>query len=80
MTIITKLILAERAKARAAFPKEFDDGARYWFSADSVDEPGRERGGFPRRFRDWSLERRDAWWAGACQGIDDRNARERGLQ
>lgn len=80
MTIITKLIMAERAKARAAFPAEFDDGARYWFSSDSVDETGRERGGLARGFRDWSLERRDAWWAGACQGKDDRAARERGLQ
>jgi hypothetical protein len=54
---------AERERIRAAFPKEFDDGARRAFTRDSLYPPG---------FLKWSLDQRNAWFAGFNVGLSDR--------
>ena len=59
-----------RAAFRARWPDEFRDGARCAFLGEY---PGmRERGGYPKGFHDWPLERRNAWWAGFNLGVVDR--------
>ena len=45
----------ERAQIERAFPAEFADGRRRAFVGDKL---------YPRRFKDWPLERRNAWFAG----------------
>ena len=65
----------ERAKARrtafkARWPNEFRDGARCAFMGEYPGE--RERGGYPKGFHQWPLERRDAWFAGFNVGVCDR--------
>jgi hypothetical protein len=67
------LVQAERAKLRAAYQDEFDDGARHGWSRGQLDPTERERGGYPLGFHAWTLERRNAWWAGASQGVEDRD-------
>jgi hypothetical protein len=52
----------EQQRWRDVYPKEFDDGALFGRSRKAEGE--RERGGYPRGFHAWPLERRNAWWAG----------------
>ncbi len=59
---------------RAAWPAEFDDGARCGFSGN-FDGP-RELGALPREFHSWPLERRNAWYAGFNKGRCDSGKEE----
>lgn len=59
-----------RAAFKARWPDEFRDGARCAFLGEY---PGmRERGGYPKGFHQWPLERRDAWFAGFHLGVIER--------
>jgi hypothetical protein len=53
---------AERAVLRERWPDAFDDGVRCGLLRKFEGE--RERGGYPKSFRHWPLERRNAWYAG----------------
>jgi hypothetical protein len=55
---------------RERCPAEFRDGARCAFLLKFDGE--RERGGYPRGFNAWPLERRNAWFAGFSRGSHDR--------
>jgi hypothetical protein len=60
--VFGKIKSRESFYIRRDFPREFTDGENMgagW-------EPGgkRERGGYPLGFHTWSLERRNAWFAG----------------
>ena len=52
------------------WPDEWRDGARCGFLQEYEDK--RERGGYPKGFHKWPLERRDAWFAGFNRGFHDR--------
>jgi hypothetical protein len=60
----------EREDIRAAFPAEYNDGARCGFLWKS--EGQRELGGYPKGFNSWPLARRNAWYAGFNRGNCDR--------
>ena len=49
---------------------EYRDGARCAFLLRF--DGDREQGGYPRGFHAWSLERRNAWFAGFSVGFHDR--------
>jgi hypothetical protein len=66
----------EIVRLRDAWPAEFADGARYGLLG-KADGP-RERGGYPFGFHQWSLERRNAWYAGANRGLIERASCENG--
>jgi hypothetical protein len=56
----------ERRRLRANWPDEYRDGARCGLTGEY---PGdRQRGGYPRGFHGWPLDRRNAWFAGFNQG------------
>jgi len=57
----------EIAGLRTRWPKEFRDGARCAFLNQYEGE--REPGGYPAGFHRWSLDRRNAWFAGFNQGM-----------
>lgn len=58
------------ATIRTRCPDEFRDGARCAFLGKY---PGdRERGGYPRGFHGWAMDRRNVWWAGFNVGFHDR--------
>jgi len=59
----------ERTNIRAAFPAEYDDGARCGFLWKF--EGPREAGGYPKGFHSWPLARRNAWYAGFNRGNRD---------
>ena len=61
---------AERARLKQAWPDAFRDGARFAFLGKTGGE--RERGGYPRGFFGWSLERRNAWFCGFNVGLLDK--------
>ena len=48
-------------------PREFADGAKRAFSGNRLYPPG---------FKDWPLDRRNAWFAGWNKGYVDRKKRE----
>ena len=52
------------------WPDEFRDGARRGFLLRF--DADREKGGYPRGFLLWPLERRNAWFAGFNRGFHDR--------
>ena len=54
----------ERERIRLAYPAEFNDGAKRAFEGSALYPPG---------FRDWPLERRNAWFAGFNLGCVYRN-------
>jgi hypothetical protein len=60
----------EVARLRRQWPNEFRDGARCAFLHRFYGE--REKGGYPRGFHLWALERRNAWFAGSNRGFHDR--------
>ncbi len=60
----------EVARLRQRWPDEFRDGARCGFL--SRFDGKREKGGYPRRFHVWPIERRNAWFAGLNIGFHDR--------
>jgi hypothetical protein len=51
-----------RAGLCAKFPKEFERGYRYGVTGGV--QPECDAAGYPYGFREWSLDRRNAWWAG----------------
>jgi hypothetical protein len=61
---------AERARLKRLWPDEFADGERCGFL--SRFEGKRERGGYPRGFHRWPLERRNAWHSGFNFGLLER--------
>ncbi len=65
-----RLAYAERARFKLAWPAEFADGERCAFLRRF--EGDRERGGYPRGFHQWTLERRNAWYCGYNFGLDER--------
>jgi hypothetical protein len=56
----------ERRRLKSMGPAEFEDGARCAFTEHFSGE--RERGGYPRGFHQWPLERRNAWYSGYGHG------------
>ena len=50
---------------------------RWSWARGQLDGTGRERGGYPLGFHAWTLERRNAWWAGASQGGEDCDRHDR---
>jgi hypothetical protein len=52
------------------WPEEYRDGARCAFLRRF--DGAREKGGYPLGFHHWSLERRNAWFAGFNCGFHDR--------
>ena len=60
----------ERARLKRGWPSVFSDGARCGLLG-RADGP-RERGGYPKTFHAWGLERRNSWFAGFNQGFSDR--------
>ncbi len=59
----------ERERIRLAFPVEFADGAKRAFTGDKL---------YPAGFQTWSLDRRNAWFAGFNKGYCDRKNWEGG--
>jgi hypothetical protein len=55
---------------RVRWPAEWRDGARCAFLRHFEGE--REKGGYPRGFHRWPLDRRNAWIAGYNRGFHDR--------
>jgi hypothetical protein len=62
--------LAEREHIKAAFPEEFNDGARCGFTGEYPGE--RLKGGYPVGFHFWPEDRRNAWFAGFNEGYQYR--------
>ena len=60
----------EVARLRRRWSDEFRDGARCGFLLRFDGE--REKGGYPRGFHLWPLERRNVWFAGFNRGFHDR--------
>jgi hypothetical protein len=60
----------ELTRLRERWPDEYRDGARCAFLLKF--DGDRERGGYPRGFQAWPLERRNAWFAGFNRGFHDR--------
>ncbi len=60
----------EVARLRGRWPDEFRDGARCGFLLRF--DGDRERGGYPRGFHRWPIERRNAWFGGYNVGFHDR--------
>lgn len=61
---------ASRKRLKAAWPDEFADGAQCALSQHFSGD--RERGGYPKGFHRWPLERRNAWFAGYNHGLNKR--------
>jgi len=59
---------------RECWPDEFRDGARCALLRTFPGE--RERGGYPKGFHQWPLDRRNAWFSGYCVGYLERLALE----
>ena len=49
------------------WPAEFKDG--FIVGLRGKGEGQRDKGGYPLGFHCWSLERRNAWWAGCNRGL-----------
>jgi hypothetical protein len=60
----------ERARLKQAWPEAFADGERVAFLQRFAGE--RERGGYPRAFHRWPLNRRNAWFCGYNFGLLER--------
>jgi hypothetical protein len=58
------------ASLRDRWPDEFRDGARCGFMMRS--DGNREIAGYPGEFHLWSIDRRNAWFAGFNRGWSDR--------
>jgi hypothetical protein len=58
--------IRRRAAVRAKWPAEFLDGGKVAYFGEAEGE--REKGGYPKGFHDWALERRNAWFAGFNAG------------
>jgi hypothetical protein len=70
---MNKTISSERAASamlRERWPDEWRDGARCAFLRRFDGE--REKGGYPKGFHQWPLDRRNAWCAGFNVGFHDR--------
>ena len=65
---------AERAHFKRAWPDEFANGERCAFYKRFDGE--RERGGYPKGFHRWPLERRNAWYCGFNLGRVERRRAE----
>jgi hypothetical protein len=65
----------ERERLERAWPEAFRDGVRAAYSLFPADH---ERGGYPREFSGWPLEKRNSYFAGYNWGfIGRRRARDR---
>jgi hypothetical protein len=64
----------ERMRLKGAWPAEFADGERLAFLRRR--DGHRARGGYPKNFRAWPLERRNAWFAGFNAGCVERERME----
>jgi hypothetical protein len=53
---------AQRERIKRIWSTDFDDGVRCGLLRKFEGE--RERGGYPKGFRQWPLDRRNAWFAG----------------
>jgi hypothetical protein len=62
--------LDEIEQLRARWAAEYRDGARCGFLQTFEGERG--KGGYPRGFGDWTLNRRNAWFSGYNRGFHDR--------
>jgi hypothetical protein len=62
----------ELTRLRDRWPAEFNDGTRCAFLQRY--DGDREKGGYPRGFHRWPLDRRNAWYAGFNRGRCDRLA------
>jgi hypothetical protein len=60
----------ELTRLRERWPVEYRDGARCGFLLRFDGE--RKRGGYPRGFDRWPVERKNAWFAGFNTGFHDR--------
>jgi hypothetical protein len=61
---------AERARLKRAWPDAFRDGERCGFLQEY---PGpREKGGYPRGFHQWPIEKRNSWFCGFNLGFVER--------
>jgi hypothetical protein len=60
-------VLAEVARLEAAYPNEFRDGFKCGIGVNV--QGARDPGGYPAGFRNWDLNRRNAWFAGANRGL-----------
>jgi hypothetical protein len=58
--------MAELQRIIAEFPGEFERGYKSGFTGE--DEATCDQGGYPFGFHNWTLDRRNAWWAGFNQG------------
>jgi hypothetical protein len=56
-------VAEERERIERDFPAEFADGRRRAFIGNKL---------YPRRFKDWPLDRRNAWFAGWNVGYLER--------
>jgi hypothetical protein len=79
MTTNSFAMTAERDKAEcerdreallSRWPDEFRDGAKCGLLNEYTG--ARERGGYPRGFHQWPLDRRNAWYAGFNLGYHQR--------
>lgn len=61
---------AGREALRKRWPDEFRDAARCAFLRRF--DHDRERGGYPKGFHGWEIERRNSWFAGFNVGFHDR--------
>jgi hypothetical protein len=67
---------AQRLRLKRLWPEEMADGERCAFHQSYPGE--REKGGYPKGFHGWPLERRNAWYCGFNLGLIERQELERG--
>ena len=61
---------ALRAQIKSKWPDEFGDGALCAFTQHFSGE--RERGGYPKGFHGWPIDRKNAWYSGYSFGRNQR--------
>jgi hypothetical protein len=61
-----------RAELCKQFPQEFEHGYRYGLTGEP--QPPCDAAGYPIGFREWPLDRRNAWWAAWNLGHVQRQA------
>jgi hypothetical protein len=60
-------VLAEVGRLEAAYPNEFRGGFKRGIGVNV--EGAHDPGGYPAGFRNWCLDRRNAWFAGVNRGL-----------
>ncbi len=63
---------SERRVLRSKWPDAFDDGVRCGLMLPFAGP--RDSGGYPQGFRQWPLEKRNAWFSGLNVGLLKREA------